>query len=166
MNLLKFESFGKSNYLYHTTHIVYVNSILIDDYLMSSMTSDNSCTRDFKCVSLTRDDWFFYDNQPIRFKLNRDKLSSDYDIEPYIDPIFDGEDLESEEVIKEDIKPLHKYIESIQFDPNQYYEDGDIEMIYDNLRNYLMRYKIPFEININGKFIKSRIEDILRYEKK
>lgn len=165
MRLMKFESFIESEYLYHTTHIVYVNSILYDDRLRVSLTSDNACTRDFKCISLTRDEHFFYDNQPFRFKLNKRKLLSDYDIEPYIDPIFDGEDLESEEVIKEDIKPLHEYIESIQFDPNQYYEDDEIELIYNNLKDYIEKYHLSFEIKIKGEFVESEVESILEIKK-
>ena len=151
--LMVFEEFGSSDYLYHTPHIVYLNNILKDNMLRKFCTSENSCTREFEAVSLTRDEKFFYDEQVFKFKLNRKKLSKNYDIEQYIDPLFNGEDKEQEEITRENIYPLNKYLEAIQFNPNGYIEDGDIDMVYYPLKSYLEKYKIPFEIFEDGVFI-------------
>lgn len=160
-----YDNFKGNEYLYHTPYIAFVDNILDSNYLKSSLTSENGCSRDFKCVSLSRSSEMFYDDQPIRFKLNRYTLEIDYKLESYIDPLFNKEDLEEEEVVRKDIKPLHKYLTSIQFDPSQHYEEGDIEMIYRSLNTYIDTYNTLFEIKIDNMFLKSHFKDILKYLK-
>ena len=164
MYIKTFESFGKGRYLYHTPHIVYLNAILKKNKLISQHTYANACTRNFDCVSLTRDPNLFYDEQPFQFKLNRTKLNRDYELESYIDPIFGGADLEKEEIIKKDIYPLHKYIKSIQFNPQMNYEKGDIEMVYDTLSEYVKKHDITFELIEGGSISNKTVEDLKNFK--
>lgn len=137
-------TFGTSKFLYHTTHIVYFPRILKTNRLISQINSANANTREFPAISMSRDDVFFYDEQPFRFKLDRSKLSQDYEIEPYLDPIFDGRDPEKEEISRKTIDNLSKYLVTIQistYEPILSYLDiNEVKESLESLDEYLQKH--------------------------
>lgn len=160
-----------SKYLYHTPWIGYVDDILHSNCLLAQKSEENSNTRDHNAVSFSRDSKLFYDEQPIRLRLNRDKLEKDYTLEPYIDPLFNGIDHEQEEMCRTTIKNLDKYLDAIEIttDPRltKFVEIWDIEEILPEIESYVNKYKTPIiKLEQNGKETPIQVDEIMDIFKK
>jgi hypothetical protein len=163
-----FESFTRSDNLYHTPHIVYFNPILSSDSLLAHQTKENACSREFPAVSLTRNMQLCYDEQPLQFKINRSRLEAKYKVESYVDPIYNGQDLEEEEITRVHIDPLSAVLDAIQFTPSmmKWVEPEDIEDIIPVLDQYLKKHPhVKFEIIVDGKLSTANPSDMLDYIK-
>jgi hypothetical protein len=144
--------------LYHSTGIFFVPQILEDDLLKASPT--------WKVVSFTRDKNFIYEDFPVTFILDQDKLSKNYKIVPFdysfkIDKGAPGKierqspEFESEEMVHGDIENLHKYLLAIRINDNikryETYKRGSKEEYreaYEDLIVGLIAYTSKYGVKV------------------
>jgi hypothetical protein len=136
----RFENFIEESYLegshaplYHTTSIYFASEILDADMLKSTKdTGFHISKQEIKNlpISFTRDKDFIYDEGPVTFILDQDKLKENYKIKSYdwlysihaedhtkkADPKR-GVEFESEETVYGRIENLHKYLTEVRLNP-------------------------------------------------
>lgn len=147
--------------LYHTTGIFFAPQILEEDTLKASPT--------WKVVSFSRNKDFIYEDKPVTFEIDQDKLSQNYKIVPFdysykIDHEAsrkfqrESPDFESEEMVHGDIKDIHKYILSIRLNDNinryknyKYGTKEEYREAYDDLIVALLDYTAKYNVKVTDQ---------------
>jgi hypothetical protein len=176
-----FEDFVNESYLqgsraplYHTTGIFFSSQILSDDLLKASPT--------WHVVSFSRDKDFIYEDKPVTFIVDQDKLAADYKIVPFdyshkIDTDAPRKferpapDFESEEVVHGDVKSLHRYLLGIRLNDTlekykkyKYGTKEEYREAYDDLISGLIEYVDKYGVKVTDAAGKEVTKKSLRDE--
>lgn len=179
-NILLFEAYLESSRapLYHSTNIFAAKDILDEDCIKPDPHADPNFMPKPAGISLTRDRNLVYDNNPITFVIDQEKLrelgrTEQFDYYNKIQSRSKNKDVEfeAEEVFHGEIKPLHRYLIGVRmnnkFDFYRNFRGSSKEEIQESfqdfmesLENYVVKYKIKLFDRLNADVSPDSLEAI------
>lgn len=184
-HIFLFEKFIEESYLagsraplYHSTNIFAAKEILDEDCIKPDPHADPNFMPKPAGISLTRDRDLVYDNNPITFVIDQDKLremgrTTQFDYYNKIQSRAKNKDVEfeAEEVFRGDIKPLHKCLIGVRmndkFDfyrnfrgPSREEIQESFQDFMESLEDYVQKHDIRLFDRLNKEVELDTIEAI------
>lgn len=184
-HIFLFEKFIEESYLagsraplYHSTNIFAAKEILDEDCIKPDPNADPHFMPKPAGISLTRDRDMVYDNNPITFVIDQDKLremgrTTQFDYYNKIKSRTKSKDVEfeAEEVFHGEIKPLHRCLVGVRmnnkFDfyrnfrgPSKEEIQESFQDFMESLQRYAAEYKIKLFDRLNKEISPDSLESI------